>query len=100
MVKGQSKSQCTALSQFLYSWPLHGRPLGFVCNGIEILVDGAGALDVEHVGTSFQSTKAGSLYLDEFPDGVPVGMHVESLDATLSDCLGNLSTCNHSPTGP
>ena len=71
-----------------------------MCNGIEILVDGAGALDVEHVGKSFQSTKAGSLYLDEFPDGVPVGTHVESLDATLSDCLGNLPTCNHSPTGP
>jgi hypothetical protein len=58
--KGESKARASALSQYLYSWPLHGRPLGFLCNGVEILVDDGGALDVEFMAEGLKETRAGS----------------------------------------
>ena len=58
--KGESKARASALSQYLYTWPLHGRPLGFRCNGVDILVDDGGALDVEFVAEALQGTSGGS----------------------------------------
>ena len=59
-MQGESKARAAALSQYLYTWPLHGRPLGFLCNGIEILVNDGGALDVEYVTEGLKGTKGGS----------------------------------------
>jgi hypothetical protein len=57
--KGKSQERASALSQFLYSWPMHGRPLGFVCEGVEILCFAGGAMDVEYLMESWRETAAG-----------------------------------------
>ena len=59
-MQGESNARAASLSQYLYTWPLHWRPLGFPFNGIEILVNDGGALDVEYVAEGLQGTGGGS----------------------------------------